>query len=408
MNPQRTAIAGLGVRHSLFWLVAANAVGVWLAALLLWPGLGDMTTPLSYGRWMPLHLNWQLYGWCALPLVALLLHWYLDDAHPQAVGQARMALAAWTAALVVGGASWLAGRTSGKLFLDWRGPARGLLPAAMLGLWTILAAHTWWRRSMLERAGLVLRVGLLVVLLAVPPALYLAAGREYYPAVNPDSGGATGTALLGSTLGIVTLFGLLPVMLGRRRAAPAGWFWAALAVSWGIFAAMKHGNVSHHLPGQILGLGLLLAWVPLLIAYWARYDWPAGAQMWLRAAFAWWLLLVLSGWMTFLPGWSERWKFTNGLVAHAHLAMAGLVTSVNALILLQLGGRLGGRGAFWLWQAGCALQVVLLLALGWVESEQAGALFRGETWTQWFYAGRLAAGTGMAAASLLWLREAWR
>ena len=26
-------------RHSLGWLVAANMVGVWLAALLLWPGL---------------------------------------------------------------------------------------------------------------------------------------------------------------------------------------------------------------------------------------------------------------------------------------------------------------------------------------------------------------------------------
>jgi cytochrome c oxidase cbb3-type subunit 1 len=408
VSPPRTAVARLGLRHSLFWLAAANAVGVWLAALLLWPGLGDLTAPLTYGRWMPLHLNWQLYGWCALPLVALLLHWYLDDAHPQAVGQAQVALGAWSVALAVGGASWLAGRTSGKLFLDWRGPARGALPAAMVVLWTVLAAHTWWRRLVLSRAGLALRGGLLIVLLAVPPLLYLSAGRDYYPAVNPDSGGATGTALLGSTLGIITLFGLLPIMLGLRRSGSVGWFWAALAISSATFGGMQHGDASHHLLGQILGLGLLLAWVPLLAVYWAGYDWAAGAKRWLRAAMVWWLLLVVSGWLTFLPGWSERWKFTNGLVAHAHLAMAGMVTSVNALILLQLGGRLGHRGAFWLWQAGCMLQVVLLLALGWVESEQAGAFFRGEGWTQWFYGGRLAAGTGMAAASLLWLKEAFR
>lgn len=44
----------------------------------------------------------------------------------------------------------------------------------------------------------------------------------------------------------------------------------------------------------------------------------------------------MSGWLTFLPGIPERLKFTNGLVAHAHLAMAGVVTSVNGMILNQL------------------------------------------------------------------------
>ena len=40
---------------------------LWLSLLLLWPGLGDLFAPLTYGRWMPLHMNWQLYGWTALP-----------------------------------------------------------------------------------------------------------------------------------------------------------------------------------------------------------------------------------------------------------------------------------------------------------------------------------------------------
>ena len=398
----------MAARHSLFWLVAANAVGLWLAAVLLWPALGDRVAPFTYGRWMPLHLNWQLYGWCALPLVAALLHWYLDPGHPHAAVHVRVALGAWSLALAGGGAAWLAGRTSGKLFLDWSGAARGLLPAAMIGLWTVLAAHTWWRRRDLGRGGLLLRAGLLLGLLAVPPLLFLASGRDFYPAVNPDSGGATGAALLGSTLGIVTLFGLLPLMLQRRREVPASWFWMALAASWGMFAGMRHGAVSHHAPDQIIGLGLLLAWVPLLHRYWTKFDWPAGARQWLGAAFAWWLLLVVTGWLTFLPGWSERLKFTNGLVAHAHLAMAGLVTGVNGLILHTLGGGLARRDAFWLWQAGCAAQVALLLVLGWGESEHAGALFRSEAWTQAVYAGRLAAGLAMAAASVLWLKEALR
>lgn len=408
MSDARTAALQSAARHSLGWLVAANAVGVWLAAVLLWPGLGDLVAPLTYGRWIPLHLNWQLYGWCALPLVAALLHWFLDEAHPRVAVHARLALGAWSLALAVGGVTWLAGHTSGKLFLDWQGLGRGLLPGAMLVLWAVLAGHTWRRRARLRRAGLRGRAVLLAGLLVVPPLLYLASGRDFYPAVNPDSGGATGAALLGSTLGIVTVFGLLPGLLGRRRAVSAGWFWVALAGSWGMFAGMRHGSVSHHLPGQIAGLGLLLAWVPLLPLYWRGFDWPEGARPWLGASWGWWLLLVVTGWLTFLPGLSERLKFTNGLVAHAHLAMAGLVTAVNALVLHTLGGGMSRRGAFWLWQGGCAAQVALLLLLGWVESGAEGALFRSDAWTQWIYGGRLAAGLAMAAASLLWVREVKR
>src|SRR4051812_34831779 len=125
-------------RHALGWLVAANAVGVWLAALLLWPELNEWTSPLTYGRWMPLHLNWQLYGWCALPLVGALLHYYLPD---DAVGRAttRVGLMLWSAGLAWSGVTWLAGVSSGKLFLEWAGSARVAWPLALLAVWSLLA-----------------------------------------------------------------------------------------------------------------------------------------------------------------------------------------------------------------------------------------------------------------------------
>ena len=215
-NPIMSAAVGrLTARHALGWLVAANLVGVWLAASLVWPALGDALEPFTYGRWMPLHLNWQLYGWCALPLVGALLAWCVDSRHPQATLHVRVALGAWTLALVAGGVAWLIGVTSGKLFLDWFGWARGLLSAAMVVLWTACAAHACWRRGQPgERLNDGMRRGLLLGLLFVPGLLYWAAGRDVYPAINPDSGGATGASLLGSTLGILTLYGLLPRLLG--------------------------------------------------------------------------------------------------------------------------------------------------------------------------------------------------
>lgn len=393
-------------RHAFGWLVAANALGVWLAALLLWPELGRLTGPLGYGRWMPLHLNWQLYGWCSLPLVGALAAWFV---RPDAEGRwhLRLALSAWSLALALGGASWLAGVTSGKLFLDWHGWARPLLPLAMLALWAVLALHAWWRRREFSGGGLALRVALLLGLLAVPNLLFWAEGREVYPAVNPDSGGATGASLLGSTLGILVIFGLLPAMLrvpaGKVRAER--WFWPALALSWVAYARVSHGDASHHAPEQIAALGLLLAWVPLLAVYLTGFGWHESARPWLHAALAWWALLVATGFLTFLPGLSEAWKFTNALVAHAHLAMAGLVTSINLMVLRQLRGG-GTRRGFWLWQGGCVVHVAVLLLAGTLEAGREVEWYLRAGWTQAFYGVRLAAGVAMLTASVQWWREA--
>src|SRR5947208_373392 len=53
--------------HSLLWLVLANCVGVLLAAMLLFPGINALLGEWTYGRWMAVHMNLQLYGWCSLP-----------------------------------------------------------------------------------------------------------------------------------------------------------------------------------------------------------------------------------------------------------------------------------------------------------------------------------------------------
>src|SRR5690606_34891873 len=121
VSPAPDALALRVRRHALGWLVAANAVGLWLALLLVWPDAGRALGPLTYGRWAPLHLNWQLYGWCALPLVGALLRFHAPPSGRRDARWAGMALAAWTFALLAGGLSWLGGVVSGKLFLDWHG-----------------------------------------------------------------------------------------------------------------------------------------------------------------------------------------------------------------------------------------------------------------------------------------------
>ena len=399
---------GAAAAHSLGWLVAANAVGVWLAVLLVWPGAGDAVAPLTFGRWAPVHLNGQLYGWCALPLVGALLAWFLDPRHPSAERHAALAVGAWSLALFLGCFAWLGGVASGKPFVDWHGWSRPLLPAAMHVLWAFLAAHTWWRRRRLSRVGLAARLAVLGLLLAVPSALYWASDRSVYPAVNPDSGGATGTALLGSTLALVGIYFALPGLLGlasppatRRRAVVLG----AWLVSWVIFGWTDKGDVSHHAFGQSAALGTLLGWIPLLPWAWGGWSWPAGARPWLRAAAAWWTLLVASGWVSFLPGWSERFKFTHVLDGHSHLAMAGFVASVNGAVLVVLTGRAVGAGVFRAWQAGTVAFVGLMFALGVVEHLDSAGFLGGDGVARLLLALRLVAGVVLAVASFRWWRE---
>lgn len=392
-------------RHALGWLVAGNAIGVLLAGLLLWPDLNGPLTPLTYGRWLPLHLDWQLYGWCALPLTGVLLAWCLDLRHPRVVWHTKSALGMWSLALLLGGGSWLGGVTSGKMFLEWYGWARPLLPLAMLLLWVVLAAHVWWRRKTLSRGALIARVLGLLALVIVPGALYWATGRAVYPSVNPDSGGATGSRLLASTLGIVAIYGFIAEVLGVSHHRGRGWYWGYFVFSVAVCVGIENGNASHHELAQFVGLATLLGWLPLAWVYFRGAGGAPAARRWWGAAFAWWVALVAMGLWTFLPGVLERLKFTNGMVAHAHLAMAGLVTSANLAVLVELRAVKAVRG-FWFWQLANIVQVAVLLVLGWMEEGRLAELFLSAPWTQAVYSLRLAAGVVMLLLSVLWWREA--
>ena len=473
-------MAELVARFSLAWLVAANLVGVLLAALLLWPELGDVLAPLTYGRWMPVHHNAQLYGWCALPLVGLLLRCFLVPGH-SADRHTLGVLSLWSAALAFGAVSWLNGGASGKLFLDWTGPARIGFPLALTALWAVLAYHAFarlaersfeFRVSRFESpqsggtgftpattapaqlAGIkpappspvlkvqssefriqdsmtsptrsavnghsslgighssLLRFALVAILLLVPTVLYISASTHVFPPVNPDSGGATGVSLYSSTLGLILVFAAVPWLLSlplRPGARRARLTWPTIAAALAILVTANHGHASHHATDQIITLGLLFLAPPLLARDWRRFVWRPEAQGWLVAALVWGVLLVADGWITFLPGISERLKFTNGLVAHSHLAMAGLLTSLNIVFLLHLGeaprvsAALGAGGPFWLWQLAAAVHIGVLLLLGWREGADPWLVQSGGAAMRHAYLVRLLAGAAMTVASLWWL-----
>ncbi len=398
--------------HSLGWLFASNVIGIWLAILLLFPNAGRWLGEWSYGRWIPVHLNWQLYGWMALPLVGWLIRIYGADRGP-IMAWSRAALSVWSLALALGALSWLEGGSSGKLFLDWSGFVRIFFPLAILFLWFVLVGglKESWRspdnRSLLLRFIKVLG---LIPLLLVPFDLYLASNPAIYPAFNPDTGGPTGASQLQSTLIIVLILFLLPYGLTHRK--PRGG--ASILACWIVFAVeaflcivLLRARQTSHL--ETVTLAGLLIWVPLVPAYFHAFEWPRVTRLWRIAALAWWALLVPAGHVLFLPGILDRLKFTDGLVAHSILAMAGFASSLLVLLLAVLLGEDGcvfNTGwAFIAWHGATLAYVVLFLFAGWREGADPSFTIVPGTARNIVYALRLFLGLAMTAASAEWLRQ---
>lgn len=403
--------------HSLFWLVFANAIGVLLAVLLLVPVLNRQLGEWTYGRWMMVHMNLELYGWASLPLVGFLFRVYRADCG-QAAQWCRPVLWVWSAALGVGGFSWLSGESSGKLFLDWSGYARLMFPLALLTLWLLLALAVFATRNDGERestGALMTKIAGLLLLLAVPFVIYLKSGPGGYPAVNPDSGGPTGTSQLESSLAIVLVLLMLPFGIARRNQEGSKVIaasWLVLAFEAALCAALGRGDVSHHRPAQYLSLASLLAWLPLMPAYYAAFRWNANTRKWRTAMLLWWSALVVTGWILFLPGVLDYFKFTDGLVGHSFVAMAGFASSLLILAMVQMLGEGGwifnATRAFWMWNGGVIAYVVLMTIAGWFEGTDPAFTIVPGAMRDVLYVLRLITGILMLHASVDWLMDASR
>ncbi|HUX44872.1 MAG TPA: hypothetical protein VMV57_08990 [Terracidiphilus sp.] len=417
-EPAENATDGLvhAAWHSLLWLVVGNGIGVMLAILLLLPGLNLWLGEWTYGRWIVVHMNLALYGWSSLPMVAFLFAVYGADRGATA-RWCRPALWAWSAALVVGAYAWLSGNSSGKLFLDWSGFARVAFPLAIAGLWILLTVSLARKWSAPENAATRVRaakvVGLLL-LAAVPAALYIASSPALYPPVNPATGGPTGASQLESSLAVVAILLLLPFGLARRKAARA---WAVPAAWWVLAAqsvlcvALGRGNTSHHDPLQYLSLGTLLVWIPLTPAYYAAFAWRTETRGWRQAFLCWWSGLLLTGWILFLPGVLDRFKFTDALVGHSFTAMAGFLSALLIFVMVQLMGSDGWiftRGwSFHLWNWSVLAYIGLMSIAGWMEGPHPEFTITLGTARNTLYALRLLTGVLMLVASLEWFQDAW-
>lgn len=399
------------VRHGLAWLVAGNAIGVMIAVLLLLPRLNLWLGEWTYGRWMMVHINISLYGWCSQPMVALLFKAFCVDAGKLSAW-CRPVVWLWSAALLAGSISWLQGHSSGKLFLDWSGYTRVLFPLALCSLWLLLA---WaFLRSRDHAAARTAKGAGLLILLAVPFALYFASDPHGYPAINPSTGGPTGASQLESTLGIVLILLALPFAMTRRTERSGrtlSWIWIVFVLEAILCILLGSGNVSHRVPAQYLGLGSVLVWLVLVPVYYRRFRWSAESRQWRSAFLWWWAGLVVTGWIVFLPGVLDRSKFTDILVGHSLAAVAGFLSAFILFVIAELAGSrdawiVNRKWSFYAWNIGVLAYVLVMIVAGWIEAYDPSFTIAPGTVRNVLYTIRLITGIAMLAASVEWLVSA--
>lgn len=389
------------VCHALAWLVIGNSVGLYLALLLIYPDW--QAGALTYGRWVPVHLNVQLYGWTSLPLVAWLIAVYeVDQSRVASWGPA--AVWAWSAALVIGICHWLGAHTSGKIFLDWQSAGLWALMLAMMFLWCVLMA-SWQERSLQwstarKKTTFIALLGLALV----QATLAFAASPAVYPPIDCTTGGPTGSSLQGSALLVIGLMLLLPrVALDRRHNRKERGIWLFFGFSWLVFGVIETIGGTHHDVHQIASMLCLLPWIWLIPMDWARFVWPAGSRAWRLAMIGWWCLLVVNGLLVYQPGVLDRLKFTQALVAHSHLAMAGFTTSFCALLIVLLTKRrMSGAIPVAIWHLAVLVMILSLTISGWHEGKDPSWMLAQETWRAFGFIIRAQCGGLMLAVSLLW------
>ncbi|MGA7342953.1 MAG: hypothetical protein WBE72_12040 [Terracidiphilus sp.] len=412
-----TIVVAQAAWHGLFWLVFANGIGVLLAVLLLDSSLNPVLGEWSYGRWMMVHMNLELYGWTSLPLVGYLFHVY-GAGRGSTARWCRPVLWVWSGSLGVGAVSWLTGHSSGKLFLDWSGYARIFFSDTLFAFWFLLVVAlvaNWKTGDGTTVAAWAAKLSGLAILLSVPFALFIASSPNGYPPINPSTGGPTGASQLESSLAIVLIALVLPLGIAKRKLRKSRVIqlgWTMLAIHALFCGALGRTDASHHDPLQYLGLASILVWLFVVPAYYGAFEWHAGARRWRIAVLWWWAALLITGTILFFPGVLDHFKFTDGLVGHSFVAMAGFGSSLIILVTVQLlgdGAWIFNRArTFYLWHGAVIAYIIVVTIAGWREGFDPAFTIVPGLARSTLYLLRLITGIVMLYASIDWLVDCAR
>ena len=401
------------VMCAIVWAVAGMAVGVYVAAELVWPTLDFGEPWLSFGRLRTLHTNAVVFGFGVSALMGTAFYSVQRTSHVPifSPGLAWFVCIAWQVGVILGGLSLLAGVNAGKEYAELEWP----FDIAIALVWVcfgIVFFGTIARRKMKAiyvsnwfYGGLIIVIAMLHIVnsLAMPVTLFksysLFAGAQDAILQWWYGHNAVGFLLTGGFLGMMYYF--LP-----KQAVRPIWSYRLSIIAFWAFTYSYIWAGPHHLhytsiPEWVQSLGMVMSLI-LLAPSWAtmingimtvssawqklRTD-PALKFIVLSLAF--YGLATFEGPMMAIKSVNVVSHFTDWTIGHVHSGALGWNALITFGTFYFLVPRLVGKPLysvrlanihFWLALAGTMLYILAMWGAGvsqgllWLSLDEYGEL----------------------------------
>ncbi|HTG97039.1 MAG TPA: cytochrome-c oxidase, cbb3-type subunit I [Burkholderiales bacterium] len=391
---------------TIVWGVVGMAVGVLIAAQLLWPELNFGVPWLSYGRLRPLHTNAVIFAFGGCALFATSYYVVQRTAHARLFGDKLAAFTfwGWQAVIVAAAITLPLGYTQGKEYAELEWPI-DLLIAAVWVSYAVVFFGTLWKRKVPHIyvanwffGAFIITVALLhIVNSAVMPATFWKSYSAYSGAQDAMvqwwyGHNAVGFFLTAGFLGMMYYF--IPKQAGRpiySYRLSVVHFWAL------IFTYMWAGP--HHLhytalPEWTQSLGMVFSLILLAPSWGGMINGImtlSGAWHKLRddpilkfliVSLSFYGMSTFEGPMMSIKTVNALSHYTDWTVGHVHSGALGWVGLITMGSMYYLIPRLFGRTQmfsvraislhFWIATVG----IVLYIAAMWIAGVMQGLMWR--------------------------------
>ncbi|WP_442682131.1 cytochrome-c oxidase, cbb3-type subunit I [Stenotrophomonas sp. JC08] len=391
---------------TVVWGIVGMLVGVFIAAQLYWPTLGEGIPWLGYGRLRPLHTNAVIFAFGGCALIATSLHVVQRTCHVRLFSDKLAAFVFWGWQLVIVAAaiSLPLGWTQGKEYAELEWPI-DILIAAVWVAYAVLFIGTIAKRRVKHiyvanwfYASFILAIALLHIVnnISIPAGL-----TKSYPVYSGAvdamvqwwyGHNAVGFFLTAGFLGMMYYF--VPKQAGRpvySYRLSIVHFWALIAVY--MWAGPHHLHYTA-LPDWVQSLGMVFSLILLapswggaingvltLSGVWHKLRTDPILKF-LIVAVSFYMIATFEGPMMSIKTVNSLSHYTDWTVGHVHAGALGWVAMISIGSIYALMPKLLGRNEmysikaidthFWLHTVG----VVLYIASMWIAGVMQGLMWR--------------------------------
>lgn len=401
------------IQFSIVWAVVTMAVGVYIAAELIWPTIDFGQFWLSFGRLRPLHTNGIIFGFGVSALMATAFYSVQRTSHVPlfAPKLAWFCCYAWQVLVLSGGISLLAGWTSSKEYAELEWPFDIVIAVVWVCFGIVffgtiatrkikpIYISNWFYGALIIVVAMVHIVNSLAIPVSIGKSYSVYAGAQDAVVQWWYGHNAVGFLLTGGFLGMMYYF--LPKHAERplwsyRLSIVAFW-----AFTYSYIWAGPHHLLYNSIPEWVQSLGVVMS-VILLAPSWATMIngimTVSGAWQKLRTdpalkfivlSLAFYGLATFEGPMMAFPSVNVVSHFTDWTIGHVHSGALGWNAMITYGTFYYLVPRLAGVDLystrlanvhFWLALSGTMLYIISMWGAGvsqgllWLSIDEIGEL----------------------------------